>query len=73
MEHPPKQGLKLLPDLQFASTNVSVLMEHPPKQGLKLQEALRTGLRAGVLMEHPPKQGLKRHVAYAVHQKRCWF
>ncbi len=35
MEHPPKQGLKLL---HFASCVIAniVLMEHPPKQGLKL-------------------------------------
>ncbi len=41
MEHPPKQGLKLvvldfLPSLFF-----EVLMEHPPKQGLKQGQTYR--------------------------------
>ncbi len=35
MEHPPKQGLKLLHIYQKEVQNEIVLMEHPPKQGLK--------------------------------------
>ncbi len=34
MEHPPKQGLKLLLRAN-ALVCQTVLMEHPPKQGLK--------------------------------------
>ncbi len=34
MEHPPKQGLKLVHGHEFGGVS-TVLMEHPPKQGLK--------------------------------------
>ncbi len=34
MEHPPKQGLKLVRE-DIARALKDVLMEHPPKQGLK--------------------------------------
>ncbi len=34
MEHPPKQGLKLLGQMVLLKKK-QVLMEHPPKQGLK--------------------------------------
>ncbi len=35
MEHPPKQGLKLISARKPSSIASFVLMEHPPKQGLK--------------------------------------
>ncbi len=74
MEHPPKQGLKLLGHEKAIQGEAGVLMEHPPKQGLKPGKNFFPSIVIGrVLMEHPPKQGLK-HLSRAMeHMKKYVF
>mgnify|MGYP006272675629 CR=1 FL=1 len=61
IQHPAKEGLKLLPEFNMLDRFERLTIQHPAKEGLKQQNMSRKPKQSWFLtIQHPAKEGLKR-------------